>query len=146
MRVASTIAPSIVVEKQLPHPPEKVWRALTQPHLIEEWMAAIDFKPVVGHRFSLRIDPQPDRSFAFDCVVTEVTPNRRLSYSWDSAGDGEGGLKSRVIWTLTPTPMGTHLRMEQSGFAPGQTHFYHGARMGWPQFLAMLSVVLDRLE
>lgn len=136
----------IVVEKEMAHPPEKVWRALTQPHLIEEWMAATDFKPEMGHRFSLRIDPQPDRSFTFDCVVTAVEPPRLLSYSWDSADDGTAsGLRSVVTWTLTPTAGGTRLRMEQSGFKPGQAQFYHGARMGWPAFLARLEVVLDRV-
>ena len=45
---------SVVVEREIPHPPEKIWRALTQPHLIEEWLMANDFKPVVGHSFNLR--------------------------------------------------------------------------------------------
>ena len=47
---------SVVVERDIPHPPEKIWRALTQPHLIEEWLMKNDFKPVVGHHFNLRGD------------------------------------------------------------------------------------------
>ena len=42
---------SVVVERELPHPPEKLWRALTQPHLIEQWLMKNDFRPAVGHRF-----------------------------------------------------------------------------------------------
>ena len=37
---------SVVVEREIPFPPEKIWRALTQPHLIEEWLMKNDFKPV----------------------------------------------------------------------------------------------------
>ena len=66
MNEASTDTRSVVVERELAHPPEKVWRALTQPHLVEEWLAKMDIKPVSGHRFSVRIDPQPDKTFAFE--------------------------------------------------------------------------------
>ena len=60
-----------------PHPPEKIWRALTQPHLIEEWLMKNDFKPVVGHRFNLRADWG-----GVDCQVLAIEPNKTLSYSW----------------------------------------------------------------
>ena len=56
MNEASTETRSVVVEREIPHPPEKIWRALTQPHLIEEWLMKNDFKPAVGHRFNLRGD------------------------------------------------------------------------------------------
>ena len=54
MNVTSTETRSVIVEREMPHPPEKLWRALTQPHLMEEWLMKNDFKPVVGHRFNLR--------------------------------------------------------------------------------------------
>src|SRR5215813_13899892 len=54
MNERSAQALSVVVEREIPHPPEKVWRALTQPHLIEEWLMKNDFKPAVGHRFKLQ--------------------------------------------------------------------------------------------
>src|SRR5205085_3480299 len=94
---------------EIPHPPEKIWRALTQPHLIEEWLMKNDFKPVVDHRFNLRADWG-----AVDCQVMAVEPNKTLSYTWAAYG-----LESVVTWTLTPTSTGTHLRMEQSGFPAG---------------------------
>jgi uncharacterized protein YndB with AHSA1/START domain len=127
---------SVVVEREIAFPPEKIWRALTLPHLIEEWLMKNDFKPVVGHDFNLRADWG-----AVDCQVLEVEPNKTLSYTW-----GARGLGSVVTWTLTPTSTGTHLRMEQSGFRPDQKQAYHGARHGWPQFLANLEQVLARIE
>ena len=56
MTNAATEALSVVVEREIPFPPEKIWRALTQPHLIEEWLMKNDFKPVMGHGFNLRAD------------------------------------------------------------------------------------------
>ena len=132
---------SVVVEREMPFPPEKIWRALTQPHLIEEWLMKSDFKPVVGHRYKLRRNPKPDVNIVIDCEVLEVEPNKTLSYSW-TAYD----LDSVVTWTLTPTASGTHLRMEQSGFRPDQKQAYHGARHGWQQFFASLEQVLARTD
>jgi uncharacterized protein YndB with AHSA1/START domain len=127
---------SVVVEREMPYPPEKIWRALTQPHLIEEWLMKNDFKPVVGHRFDLRADWG-----AVDCQVLAVEPNKTLSYKWEAYE-----LKSVVTWTLTPTSMGTHLRMEQSGFRPDQPRYYEGAMGGWQQFFANLEQVLARRD
>jgi uncharacterized protein YndB with AHSA1/START domain len=130
---------SVVVEREIPHPPEKIWRALTQPHLIEEWLMKNDFKPIAGHRFNLRKDPKPDVSIVVDCQVTAIEPNKTLSYTWAAMG-----LESVVTWTLTPTGTGTHLRMEQSGFRPDQQRAYQGAKYGWQQYLAKLEQVLGR--
>jgi uncharacterized protein YndB with AHSA1/START domain len=138
---------SVVVEREMPFPPEKIWRALTQPHLIEEWLMKADLKPVVGHGFNLRMEPQPNRTFVFDCEVLAVEPNRRLSYAWNSSGDeAANALKSVVTWTLTPTSTRTHLRMEQSGFRPDQPQYYHGAKGGWPRFVAALEQVVARMD
>jgi len=124
---------SVVVEREFPHPPEKIWRALTQPHLIETWLMENDFRPVVGHRFNMRRTPKPDFHVVVDCEVLKVEPNRTLSYTW-SAFDLEGV----VTWTLTPTPAGTLLRMEQSGFKPHQTQALAGATAGWHRVFAKL--------
>ncbi len=141
MREPSTETRSVVVERELPFPPEKIWRALTQPHLIEEWLMKNDFRPLVGHRFNLRNNPQPDVNIVVDCQVLVVEPHKTLSYTW-----GALGLESVVTWTLTPTSTGTHLRMEQSGFRSDQRQAYGGARIGWQRFLANLQQVLARTE
>ncbi|HEX4158196.1 MAG TPA: SRPBCC domain-containing protein [Rhizomicrobium sp.] len=132
---------SVVVERELPHPPEKVWRALTKPHLIEEWFMKNDFKPVVGYRFNVRRNPRPDLNIVVDCEVLVVEPNRTLSYTW-SALDIQGV----VTWTLTQTDTGTHLRVEQSGFRPDQKQAYGGARAGWRQVFVKLEQVLARMD
>lgn len=132
---------SVVVERELPHPPEKVWRALTQRHLVEEWLMKNDFEPLVGHRFNLR----GEWGGVLDCEVLAVEPNRTLSYTWNFAHDDAAfNLESVVTFTLTPTAAGTQLRMEQVGFHADQKQAYGGARAGWTQFLARLEQVLER--
>ena len=125
---------SVVVEREIPYPPEKIWRALTQPHLIEEWLMKSDFKPVVGHRFDFRADWG-----SVDCQVLAIEPNTTLSYTWAAYG-----LESVVTWTLTPTSTGTRLRMEQSGFRADQQQAYQGAKHGWQRFFTSLEQVLAR--
>jgi uncharacterized protein YndB with AHSA1/START domain len=131
---AATETRTVVVESEIAHSPEKIWRALTQPHLIEGWLMKNDFKPVVDHNFNLRGDWG-----AVDCQVLMIQPLRTLSYSWAAHG-----LESVVTWTLTPTSKGTNLRMEQSGFRPDQENFYQGAKVGWGNFFAKLEQVLTR--
>jgi uncharacterized protein YndB with AHSA1/START domain len=132
---------SVVVERDIPHPPEKLWRALTQPHLIEEWLMKNDFKPTVGHQFNLR----GDWGGTLDCEVLAVEPNKRLTYTWNHRHDDAAlNLESVVTFTLTPTPAGTHLRVEQSGFRPDQRQAFGGALYGWQKFLGNLDLVLAR--
>jgi uncharacterized protein YndB with AHSA1/START domain len=143
MNEPATETRSVVVEREIAFPPEKLWRALTQPHLIEEWLMKNDFRPVVGHSFNLR----GDWGGVLDCEVLAVEPNKMLSYTWNHAHDDPAfNLKSVVTFTLTPTGSGTHLRIEQSGFAPDQKQAYGGAHAGWKQFLAKLEELLARPE
>ena len=127
---------SVVVEREIPHPPEKIWRALTQPDLIAEWLMKNEFRPAVDHRFNRRADWG-----AVDCQVQTVEPNKTLSYTWNAMG-----LESVVTWTLTPTSAGTRLRMEQSGFRPDQQQAYQGAKYGWQKFLGNLEQILARAD
>ncbi len=134
--MSTTETRSVIVERDIPHPPEKIWRALTQPHLIEEWLMKNDFQPVVGHNFNFRGDWG-----AVDCQVRTVEPHKTLSYTW-----GAFGLGTVVTWTLTPTNTGTHLRMEQSGFGAAQQQAYQGAKFGWKKFFGNLEQVLARAD
>jgi uncharacterized protein YndB with AHSA1/START domain len=132
---------TVVVEREMPHPPEKLWRALTQPHLIEEWLMKNDFAAVVGHRFSLR----GEWGGVLDCEVLVVEPNKELAYTWNHVHDDAAfNLQSTVTFTLTPTAAGARLRMEQTGFRPDQRQAFGGARAGWEQMLAKLEQVLAR--
>ena len=127
---------TLVIEKVMPHPPEKIWSALTQSSLIEAWLMANDFQLVVGHKFTLRATPVPNWNGIVDCEVLLVEPNSRLSYSW-----GSMGLKSTVSWTLRATEVGTHVRMEQSGFPSEESASYKGASYGWQRFIGGLERV-----
>ena len=127
---------SVIVERDIPFPPEKIWRALTTPHLIEEWLMKNDFAPAVDHKFRLSADWG-----GVDCRVLAIEPNKTLSYTW-----GAMDTESVVTWTLTPTSTGTHLRMEQSGFRPDQQQAYNGAKYGWQNFFAKLEQVLVKPE
>jgi len=143
MTSSTTELRTIVVERDIAHPPEKLWRALTQPHLIEEWLMKNDFAPRVGHRFNLR----GDWGGVLDCEVLVVDPQKTLSYTWNFAHDDAAfSLTSVVTFTLTPTPAGTHLRMEQSGFRPDQKQAFGGARHGWERFFANLEQALARAD
>ena len=138
---------SIVIEKEMPHPPEKVWRALTQGPLIEEWLMKNDFQPVVGHKFNLRAPPIAHWNGVTDCEVLVVEPNKQLSYSWNASGEEAAkGIKTVVTWTLTATKTGVLVRMEQSGFRPEDEANYQGANYGWQKFIGGLERVIARLD
>jgi uncharacterized protein YndB with AHSA1/START domain len=137
---------SVVVEREMPHPPERIWRALTRGPLLEAWLMKNDFQPVVGHRFNFRATPMPHWNGVVDCEVLVVEPHQRLSYSWNASGEEAAeGLRTVVTWTLTPTESGTQLRMEQAGFRPEDEANYQGAGYGWQRFFAGLERVLAGL-
>ena len=136
-----TATRSLVIEKELPHPVGKVWRALTQGALIKEWLMDNDFQPEVGHKFKFRSTPMPNWNGVIDSQVLVVEPDKKLSYSWNSMG-----LESVVVWTLVETSGGTLVRMEQSGFRPDQGANYKGAQYGWQRFMGNLERVVAGLE
>ena len=126
---------SVIVEKEFPHPPDKVWRALTESALIEQWLMKNDFQPVAGHRFNLSADWGK-----VDCEVLAIEPAKALKYTWAAYG-----LENVVTFTLTPTDAGTHLRMEQAGFPQDGEQYYQGAKWGWQKFLGNLEGVVGGL-
>ena len=132
---------TLVVERTFPHPPEKLWRALTESQLLAQWMMNNDFEAVPGRRFQFRADPQPNWSGIVDCEVLTVEPMKQLSYNW-GVGGPQSGMQWVVLWTLTPAEGGTHVRMEQSGFTADQHGAYQGANYGWQKFFAGLEKML----
>ena len=132
---------SVVVERELPHPPQKVWRALTQGALLEDWLMPNDFQPVVGHRFSFRTTPMPHWDGIVEGEVLVVEPHEKLAYSWTAAG----GLSTVVTWTLAATAGGTRLHLEQAGFRAEEEANYRGAAFGWQRNLDGLERVLAAL-
>ncbi len=132
---------TLVIERVFPHPPEKVWRALTESPLVAQWLLKNDFEPTVGHRFQFRSEPVPQWNGIIDSEVLIVEPLKRLSYSWSALGLG-----SVVLFTLAPAEGGTHVRMEHSGFRADQEAAYKGANYGWQKFLGTLEKVVAGLE
>jgi uncharacterized protein YndB with AHSA1/START domain len=128
---------SLVIEREMPYSPERIWRALTQGNLIKEWLLENDFHPTVGHKFNFRATPVANWNGIIDCEVLAIEPNKQLSYTWGSMGMG-----SVVEWTLIPTKTGTLVRMEQSGFRPDQEANYNGAKYGWQKFIGNLEKVV----
>lgn len=131
---------SIVVERTMPHPPEKIWRALTQSALIAEWLMENDFEARFGARFQFRARPMGDWNGVVDCEVTVLDPPRRLVYTWKGGSVENRGpaLDSVVEWTLTEVSGGTRVRMEHSGFGPRNASAYDVMSGGWPRVLERL--------
>lgn len=130
---------AIVVERVMPHPIAKVWRALTDSTLMSKWLMKNDFQPVVGHKFNFRAQPMAGWNGVADCEVLLVEPPHRLV--WRQCASGEqaaGGLKSTVTWTLTAVDGGTLVRMEHAGFQPKDEAGYRAMSHGWPGVLAAL--------
>ena len=139
--MTTTTTRSVVMEREMPYPPEKIWRALTEGALIKQWLMENDFQPVVGHSFKFRSTPVPNWDGIIDSQVMVVEPNKKLSYSW-----GTMGMESVVVWTLVATSGGTLVRMEQSGFRPDQEANYQGAMYGWRKFIGDLERVVAGLQ
>jgi uncharacterized protein YndB with AHSA1/START domain len=138
---------SIVVERLMVQPPEKVWRALTETALVGDWLMQNDFQPRVGHRFSFRGKPIPKMwNGVTDSEVLRIEPLRLLAYSWNASGEeAEGGLRAIVTWTLAPEPGGTRVRMEQAGFRPQDEGGFRGMGAGWPRIVERLEEVAGEL-
>ncbi|HEX6939264.1 MAG TPA: SRPBCC domain-containing protein [Longimicrobiales bacterium] len=129
---------SISFEFDLPHPPEKVWRALTDPALLREWLLPVfDFELRPGAEFTFRAEPQPGWDGIVRCRLLESDTHRHLSWRW-VAGD----IDTVVTFTLTPTASGTRLSLVQSGFKPEQRRNIAGARYGWKMMSGKLVDVL----
>ena len=131
---------SIEVDYDLPHAPEKVWRALTDSALLASWLMENDHQPVVGHRFSFRAQPMGGWDGIVSCEVLNADAPRLLRYTWQGARVIEGGvglhLDTVVTWTLEATPTGTRLRLGHTGFQDKDAFAYENMGKGWRGHLA----------
>ncbi|HSV04168.1 MAG TPA: SRPBCC domain-containing protein [Phenylobacterium sp.] len=138
---------SIVVERTLPHPIAKVWKALTTSELIGQWLMQNDFEPRVGHRFNFRATPIPGAwNGISDCEVLEVEAPGKLAWRQQASGDQKAdGLDTVVTWTLTPVEGGTLVRMVQTGFRPQDEMGRQMMSGGWPRIVEGLGRVAGEL-
>jgi uncharacterized protein YndB with AHSA1/START domain len=134
---------TISFDFDLHHAPEKVWRALTDPELLAEWLL-----PVIGFKL------EPDAAFTFktpqqypgwdgtvNCKMLVIEPLKKLSYTWTVPF-----LDTVVTFTLTPTASGTRLSLVQTGFTKDQKRESGGARYGWKMMGGKLIDVLGKLS
>ena len=139
---ARSQAEALAFEIELQHPPAKVWRALTEPALLAEWLLpAVGLKLARGEAFTLRTQPQPGWDGTVNCRFLVIEELSKLSYTW-VAGDF---IDTVVTFTLTPTAGGTRLVIVQSGFREDQKKNFGGARYGWRLMGDRLIDVLARL-
>jgi uncharacterized protein YndB with AHSA1/START domain len=135
---------SLTFDFDLPHAPEKVWRALTDPALLAQWLLPVldnelDLEP--GADFTFKTDPHPGWDGVVSCRFLEIEPRRKLSYAWTVPF-----LDTVVTFTLTPTASGTRLSLVQSGFEADQKQNWGGARYGWKMMGGKLVELLGRIS
>jgi uncharacterized protein YndB with AHSA1/START domain len=136
---------SVVIERALPHPQQKVWRALSESDLLARWIMPNDFQPVVGRHFTFRTTPMPHWDGVVNCEVLEIDPPHRLVLRWGVGGDGPGALVTTAVFTVTPEADGARLRIEQSGFTPAQENNRRGAQFGLTKMAETLAGLLDEI-
>ena len=131
---------SLALELDLPHAPEKVWRALTDPVLLAEWLLPVaGFALEPGAAFTFEAPPQPGWDGMVHCRFVEIEAQRKLRYTW-----AVGDMDTVVTFTLTPTASGTRLSLVQTGFKPDQKRNFGGARYGWKMMGGKLLDLLGR--
>lgn len=133
---------SVAFELDLAHPPEKIWRALTDPALLTEWLLpVVEMKLEPGSAFTFKTQPYPPWDGTVNCRILEVEPLAKISYAWVV---GDMALDTVVTFTLARTPSGTRLSLVQSGFKPEQKQNSGGARHGWKMMGGKLVDLLAR--
>jgi uncharacterized protein YndB with AHSA1/START domain len=136
------------VDQFYPHPPQRVWRALTTPELMARWlMEPAGFAPVVGTRFTFRTQPMPGVGFSGEiaCEVLEVVDGEKLTISWADARTGQPA-GWRVSWTLHAEGKGTRVILRHSGFDPEDESQRHARTVmgeGWVRIAGRLGAVLE---
>ncbi len=142
-KTAPSQTDSISFEFDLQHLPEKVWRALTDPVLLTEWLLpVVDLELELGADFTFKTHPYPGWDGIVKCRFVEIEAHRKLSYTW---GVGDMEIDTVVTFTLTPTASGTRLSLVQSGFKPDQKQNIGGARYGWKMMGGKLVDLLARI-
>lgn len=139
-RTETSQSERISLEFEFPHAPEKVWRALTEPALLAEWLLpAVGLKLERGAEFTFRTEPRGGWDGIVHCRIAEIDAPRKLTYDW-----GVGAMATVVTFTLTPTAEGTRMSLVQSGFRPDQRHNFGGARYGWKMMGGKLVDLLEK--
>ena len=144
-KTAPSQTETISFEFDLPHGPEKVWRALTDPALLAEWLLpVVDRKLELerGAAFKLKSQPYPGWDGTVNCRILEIEAEKKLSCEWVV---GDMAIDTVVTFTLAATESGTRLSLVHSGFKPDQAGAFGGQRYGWTMWGGKLADLLDRI-
>ncbi len=139
---------TIRVDAFLPHPPAKVWKALTDSELMARWLMPNDFKLEVGHTFTFQGRPIPEAGFGGvgHSEVLAFETEKMLRIGWCAAPEDESALDSTVTFTLEPEGTGTRLFLLHDGFDPDDAYQVAARRFmggGWKQVCASISAVIE---
>ncbi|WP_430509279.1 SRPBCC family protein [Gottfriedia solisilvae] len=131
----------VALEYKFTNSIEQVWNALTDSDTLAKWIMENDFKPVVGHKFQFRTEPNEWWNGIVDCEVLEVEEPHKLSYIWASAGE-----TTTVTWTLKEVSDGiVQLNLDQTGFSEetkARAGAIEGAKHAWTNMGNQLEKVL----
>jgi uncharacterized protein YndB with AHSA1/START domain len=126
----------------LPHKPDDVWLAITDPQALAEWLMPNNFEPIVGRKFRFHVDPMPGPyPGGSECEVLEVDAPRRLVYSWACLRKDQTRPPpppTTVTWTLIPEQGGTRLVLEHAGFEHESFWLRLMMKMGWGRMITKL--------
>jgi uncharacterized protein YndB with AHSA1/START domain len=139
---------AIQKEILIPQSREQVWRAITDPDMLAEWMFPNDFEPRIGHQFTFHVPGNPKVNFdglIVRCEVLVCEPPSRLVFSWSAGGAVEN---TQVSFQLESDAEGTRILFEHSGFdiaMPFGEQAVKGAEYGWAKMFKQLGVVVEGL-
>lgn len=103
----------ITIERLFAIPSTKVWKALTDKKEMKQWYFDLDhFKAQKGFVFEFSGGPSPEKQYIHHCEITEVVPQKKLSYSWRYVSYPGNSL---VSFDLDERDGGTLLRLTHSG-------------------------------
>jgi uncharacterized protein YndB with AHSA1/START domain len=129
----------LVIERTLPVPSNRVWRAITDVDQMKQWYFDVPaFRPEVGTAFTfVGTDPEGN-NWVHLCKVTEVVPQQKLSHTWKYEGH-EGN--SMVTWELFPEGAGTRVKLTHAGletFPPLKSFARENFAGGWTEIIGTM--------
>ncbi len=125
-------------ERVYPHPPEVLWRALTQRNALGDWLMQTDFVAEPGRSFWMRCEREDGSTEQYRCQVLALEPSRRMLWSWE-LDDRREGDPMYVEFLLEPVSQGTRLTIRHYGDRdPAVVDAFKG---GWPARLDQLTAV-----
>lgn len=135
----------IVLERTFATTQDKLWRALTTPHLLAEWLMPNTLsQAAVGASFQFVKPATAWWNGVTDSRILAMRPQRHLALTFEPTGqDALTAPKVEVRFDLTPLPQGVHLRFELVGFRQGQDQLIRGATGAWGGMLARLQALTE---